>query len=221
MSEYNKNTVGWWLSQLKEPLRSRALAADTGVWCLDEVEKPSLADALEFLSDFEETGEFFWYGAQEALGDDQIEMDDDSFREGYRMAKECAPGGEEKQPDPPAPKAEIFRFDAHEANVSFDTNWVLGNPQIGLRGPNGDIVWSKKAEEVPFLFPNARIAYSEPKHDPIETIDGRHDREIKESQKRIEALEARVKELEGDVTYWKDLCANLHKAWDRSRKMQE
>jgi hypothetical protein len=40
-------------------------------------------------------------------------------------------------------------------------------------------------------------------------------------EKRIEALEARVKELEGDVTYWKDLCANLHKAWDRSRKMQE
>ena len=25
MTEYKENTVGWWLSQLKEPLKSRAL----------------------------------------------------------------------------------------------------------------------------------------------------------------------------------------------------
>jgi hypothetical protein len=108
MSEYKENTVGWWLSQLKEPLKSRALGM--GHASLGEY-SPSLKEAVEHIYELGEYGERdepFWTGVQKAFSSMQPVYGNlflgDKGWEGYNMAKECAPdnwlkpkdGGEDK-----------------------------------------------------------------------------------------------------------------------------
>lgn len=95
MSEYKENTVGYWLSQLKEPLKSRALGM--GHASLGEY-SPSLKEAVEHIYELGEYGERdepFWTGVQKAFSGMQPVYGNlflgDKGWEGYNMAKECAP----------------------------------------------------------------------------------------------------------------------------------
>ena len=183
---------------MKEPLRSRALADWNRI--VEEYDAPkngiqSISEAVARVWDYAHF-ETFWNGVRKFYNDLPRPNRGDAA-EGWDMAKECAPGGEEKQPEPPAPKAKPIII---RKGLNSDTDL----PAI----PDGYV-------DAPNWIPGIVGGLIDPK--PIAramTIEMQH-------EKRIEALEARVKELEGDVTYWKDLCANLHKAWDRSRKMQE
>ena len=172
---------------MKEPLRSRALADWNRI--VEEYDAPkngiqSISEAVARVWDYAHF-ETFWNGVRKFYNDLPRPNRGDAA-EGWDMAKECAPGGEEKQPE----------------LTNWEKLWNVFNPDDKLPRPKFDV------EVVEIPAPKAKPIAT------VMTIEMQH-------EKRIEALEARVKDLEGDVIYWKGLCANLHKAWDRSRKMQK
>ena len=118
MSEYKENTVGWQLSQLKEPLKSRALELvkedET-----DEFLASSLTEAIDAIIDAHPwmDDSTFWRGVNDFFyGESQLDSEDEN---GWEMAKECAPdnwlkpkdGGEDKAiVDSPKKTRELFFY---------------------------------------------------------------------------------------------------------------
>lgn len=95
MSEYSKDTVGWHLNRLKEPLRSRAIEigkASLQEHCL------SLKEAVDYIyemGDYPDEDSSFWTGVQKQIMGMQAVYGNlflaDAGWEGYNMAKDCAP----------------------------------------------------------------------------------------------------------------------------------
>lgn len=215
MSEYKENTVGWQLSQLKEPLKSRALELvkedET-----DEFLASSLTEAIDAIIDAHPwmDDSTFWRGVNDFFyGESQLDSEDEN---GWEMAKECAPdnwlkpkdGGEDKAiVDSPAP--EIPVTGAMIEDFSKRVKWPITRE---IEAPE-----------------RAVVGYEEPK--PIDTIEKKHELRIKNLEaynkyqaernqqimdlnphvdfcdsegnlvrpSRMTALEARVKELEDQL----------------------
>mgnify|MGYP006883665400 CR=1 FL=1 len=215
MSEYKENTVGWQLSQLKEPLKSRALELvkedET-----DEFLASSLTEAIDAIIDAHPwmDDSTFWRGVNDFFyGESQLDSEDEN---GWDMAKECTPdnwlkpkdGGEDKAiVDSPAP--EIPVTGAMIEDFSKRVKWPITRE---IEAPE-----------------RAVVGYEEPK--PIDTIEKKHELRIKNLEaynkyqaernqqimdlnphvdfcdsegnlvrpSRMTALEARVKELEDQL----------------------
>ena len=228
MSEYKENTVGWWLSQLKEPLKSRALE-DCDPHLLKEFGYDSIFKALRAVWLSTRVRKGFWIGAmmywisvckehQFLVEEEECKRDrcDDKAKEGWDMAKECAPdnwlkpkdGGEDKAiVDSPAP--ELIVTGAMIEDFGKRVNYP---PTREIEAPE-----------------RAVVGYEEPK--PIDTIEKKHELRIKNLEaynkyqaernqqimdinphvdfcdsegnlirpSRMTALEARVKELEDQL----------------------
>ena len=177
---------------MKEPLRSRALADWNRI--VEEYDAPkngiqSISEAVARVWDYAHF-ETFWNGVRKFYNDLPRPNRGDAA-EGWDMAKECAPGGEEKQPEPPAPETwsekeiadwkEIGRVDMSKYFPRLIHSEALGDNQVLFMGEDGPVL-----AEIPA-----------PKAKPIATvmtIEMQH-------EKRIEALEARVKDLEEIVKY--------------------
>ena len=163
MSEYKENTVGWQLSQLKEPLKSRALELvkedET-----DEFLASSLTEAIDAIIDAHPwmDDSTFWRGVNDFFyGESQLDSEDEN---GWEMAKECAPdnwlkpkdGGEDKAiVDSPAP--EIPVTGAMIEDFSKRVKWPITRE---IEAPE-----------------RAVVGYEEPK--PIDTIEKKHELRIK------------------------------------------
>jgi len=129
MSEYKENTVGWWLSQLKEPLRSQSFEDCDKQFLNDLIDEihDGMYQALQCVWLSTRVNKGFWRGTmiywlsiikRDILfapdwKDCRRDNCDDSAQEGWDMAKECAPdnwlkpkdGGEDKAiVDSPAPE---------------------------------------------------------------------------------------------------------------------
>ena len=163
MSEYKENTVGWQLSQLKEPLKSRALELvkedET-----DEFLASSLTEAIDAIIDAHPwmDDSTFWRGVNDFFyGESQLDSEDEN---GWEMAKECAPdnwlkpkdGGEDKAiVDSPAP--EIPVTGAMIEDFSKRVKWPITRE---IEAPE-----------------RAVVGYEIPK--PIDTIEKKHELRIK------------------------------------------
>lgn len=209
MNEYKENTVGWQLFQLKEPLKSRALAM--GHASLGEY-SPSLKEAVEHIYELGEYGERdepFWTGVQKAFSRMQPVYGNlflgDKGWEGYNMARECAPdnwlkpkdGGEDKAIiDSPAPKAfEGFNkwMEAH------------GRPNLSSEELLNLNEYPKILYDETFLYPGespkpkdswevepAVIGYQVPL--PVDTIEKKHELRIQnlELENKLQADEIAI-----------------------------
>ena len=177
MSEYKENTVGWHLSRLKEPLRSRALA--------NTLEEKALVgpiagmwEAIHLAFPWSDTPEdqYFWAGVHNFFqGQGRKPNRRAGVVDGYDMAKECAP-------------------DPEEVNPPLD----LVSTGLGVMDTGSHPRLTYEPMEVV-------EGYTPPR--PVETIEGRHDREIKQ-------LEAVVAQLEQKIEY---IFRNLPKDFDGSR----
>lgn len=96
MMEYKENTVGWWLSQLKEPLRSRAIEMHG----LDFPAVSLLHAVMRRMAWAEITPAFddgfgtpaFWGGVRDFLaGALPAATDNNDYIDGRMMAEKCAP----------------------------------------------------------------------------------------------------------------------------------
>jgi len=120
MSEYKENTVGWWLSQLKEPLRSQSFEDCDKQFLNDLIDEihDGMYQALQCVWLSTRVNKGFWRGTMiywlsiikrdipfaPDWKDCRRDNCDDSAQEGWDMAKECAPdnwlkpkdGGEDK-----------------------------------------------------------------------------------------------------------------------------
>jgi hypothetical protein len=184
---YAENTVGWFLNTLKEPLRTRAMkeaikygflaepcnSMVNALWCIARA-TPGLDDRSRF-----------WIGASdfyEGLGRNDL---GDIAKEGWDMAKDCAPDA----PESPAPGKDQRIF---INGLDFDV------PRPKIEG--GDYL---VAQNQPLVVTPAVVGYTPPKH--IETIEERHDREIRELQARGRSLhgqshvEAKVANIEIEI----------------------
>ncbi len=198
MSEYKENTVGWQLSQLKEPLKSRALELvkedET-----DEFLASSLTEAIDAIIDAHPwmDDSTFWRGVNDFFyGESQLDSEDEN---GWEMAKECAPdnwlkpkdGGEDKAiVDSPAP--EIPVTGAMIEDFSKRVKWPITRE---IEAPE-----------------RAVVGYEEPK--PIDTIEKKHELRIKNLEARVMQLEGVVGKLEQQIEY---VCRNLPKDFDGTR----
>lgn len=130
MSEYKENTVGWWLSQLKEPLKSRALAIGERITTdgLNEAAE-SMPAALTLLSvcmyrifgdkDHFWIGVFSFFNPVIHKNFQGMALTSPEWGGGMYMAEKCAPdnwlkpkdGGEDKAiVDPPKKTTELFFY---------------------------------------------------------------------------------------------------------------
>jgi hypothetical protein len=177
MSEYKENTVGWWLSQLREPLKSRALGVYSKPEWLDR-SVANICDATNMLSWTRKGDTAFWDGVDAFFRQD-VTRDHlyPSRWKGWDMAKECAPDNWLKPKDGGEDKA-IVDSPAHEIPV---TGAMI--EEFGKR-----VKWPITREiEAP---ERAVVGYEIPK--PIDTIEKKH-------ELRIKNLEARVKQLEDQL----------------------
>lgn len=242
MNEYKENTVGWQLFQLKEPLKSRALAM--GHASLGEY-SPSLKEAVEHIYELGEYGERdepFWTGVQKAFSRMQPVYGNlflgDKGWEGYNMARECAPdnwlkpkdGGEDKAiVDPQKKTTELFFYGGKIINPFKEPLTISPSGEMlsviveddkikDLMNANPDVVfWPANVVRV-FPTPidswqesqdmgahssirnHPKLGEKQPEPPvvgyeiplPIDTIEKKH-------ELRIQALEARVMQLEGVV----------------------
>ena len=198
MSEYKENTVGWQLSQLKEPLKSRALELvkedET-----DEFLASSLTEAIDAIIDAHPwmDDSTFWRGVNDFFyGESQLDSEDEN---GWEMAKECAPdnwlkpkdGGEDKAiVDSPAP--EIPVTGAMIEDFSKRVKWPITRE---IEAPE-----------------RAVVGYEEPK--PIDTIEKKHELRIKNLEAQVIQLEGVVGKLEQQIEY---VYRNLPKDFDGTR----
>lgn len=92
MSEYKENTVGWWLSQLKEPLRSSALDGVEAMRSKDYAVN-TIEDAINsgILWAHTKHGIDYWAGVYDYfIGVNRL-LPGNSYNDGYNTAEECAP----------------------------------------------------------------------------------------------------------------------------------
>ena len=180
MTEYKVNTVGWWLSQLKEPLKSRALGIvmDTSHPC-DNLDG-ALTSVLNCLIE----GSIMWTYWQGVyvyyFGG--LHIDSTNFKDGFDLAHECDPWREDKAivDSPEKPEywvdGEIRKYREHLLNGGIDLSdrkdsWqesqdmatysaIRNHPKLGGKQPE-----------------RAVVGYEEPK--PIDTIEKKHELRIK------------------------------------------
>jgi hypothetical protein len=109
MSEYKENTVGWWLSQLKEPLKSRALEI------VVYPPKPcdNLDDAIMDILDDLVTDSMpwvFWRGIY-VYYFGGLHIDHSKFKDGFDLAHKCDPWrGDKAIVDSPEKTRELFFY---------------------------------------------------------------------------------------------------------------
>jgi len=217
MSEYKENTVGWWLSQLKEPLKSRAFGVYSKPEWLDR-SAANICDATNILSWTRKGDTAFWDGVDAFFRQDVTrEHLYPSRWNGWDMAKECAPdnwlkpkdGGEDKAiVDSPAPevwgeKIPIGSFESFCKGMDVSSNPYQESVVQGMcervpidswqesqnMGIHSAIRNHPKLGEIE-APQRAVVGYEEPK--PIDTIEKKH-------ELRIKNLEARVKQLEDQL----------------------
>jgi len=204
MSEYKENTVGWHLNRLNEPLRSRALESarkiefgpgleDGLLYC-----EYGLDQSIRRLVDFNSKS-VFWQGVWCFFNGEKPYFDDE-YCEGYNMARECAPD--------PEHGGRYTQSQLDEAQAFADSE--ARNDEAFAR------LFPAPVEEEPrptFLDCGCEAcAETSEAWEKInnETIEGRHDREIKELQYRLEMVlrmvgnvsekyEARVTQLEDQL----------------------
>jgi len=189
MSEYKENTVGWWLSQLKEPLKSRALE-DCDPHLLKEFGYDSIFKALRAVWLSTRVRKGFWIGAmmywisvckehQFLVEEEECKRDrcDDKAKEGWDMAKECAPNNWQKPKDGGEGKAII---DSHAPEL------IVTGAMIEDFGKRVNYPPTREIEAPE----RAVVGYEEPK--PIDTIEKKH-------ELRIKNLEAQVKDMAGEM----------------------
>lgn len=207
--EYKENTVGWHLSRLKEPLRSLCFR-DTEDCDLQEcVENMSEALYKAFTWSESEEGLFFWSGARSFFGGDPRPADPNSapkeFWQGFDMAKECAP-------DQPLIDIEAGKLKG-VYNEDGDLTGLTGSPVFLTSQEILDL------GKNPIKLPKAVEGYEPPvpsdsytikRHKPmgrgllcpppditkpIQTIEERHDKELKDLQARVDQLETQIQDL--------------------------
>jgi len=213
MSEYKENTVGWWLSQLKEPLKSRALSIGERITTdgLNEAAE-SMPVALTLLSvcmyrifgdkDHFWTGVFSFFNPIVYRNTQGMALTSPEWSGGMYMAEKCAPdnwlkpkdGGEDKaivdSPKKPMKWIDYELLKWQERTVPVMPRLTsleilnLGESQIEI---NKDVLSPAREIEAP---ERAVVGYEEPK--PIDTIEKKH--EI-----RIQNLEARVMQQQADL----------------------
>ena len=186
MSEYKENTVGWWLSQLKQPLRSKATKAFSEFHnspVSESTVSPSMALAISSFG-WSQTEDFdnFWIGVKDFFLDYRKRDNSQEYISGYNMAKECAPdnwlkpkdGGEDKAivDSPEKPEywvdGEIRKYREHllKGGVEYaDTE--RGKVKLVADSPAREIEAPERAV----------VGYEEPK--PIDTIEKKHELRIK------------------------------------------
>lgn len=175
MSEYKGNTVGWWLFQLKEPLRTRAIAILNGDEAYMHCNGITMA-CESILEAFTEESDMwlFWKGVVTCYGGG-FQRGHPSFDEGFDMAKQCAPDPVEV----PAPKPWVGKWPM-DLSRGMDTDGDTPRPEVNyVAAPSVHIGWD------PTQYP-AVVGYDPPKE--VETIEGRHDREIRELQAQVKML---------------------------------
>lgn len=209
MSEYEKNTVGWWLSQLKEPLRSKALdlilkirnidprpslmhkcgslldAGDVICFVVEEDSKNHKAYSYMFLGNaIAHPNAEFWYGVCDLFRGDTCLPKASSLRKrGYNMAKECATDPIEAD-SPPAVAPSPDGKTGEEQQIGLLDIAIRNTTESFFAG----MVAKPTQEQIEALRDEPIVhGYEPPK--VVETIEGRHDREIKELQDRVEKLE--------------------------------
>ena len=217
MSEYKENTVGWWLSQLKEPLKSRTLGAMRGF--SHDLPCSSLVESTWKVAGLKE-GDIDWMRFYIGVSDFYDGLDGKNLGEvgmvGWRMAKECAPDNWLKPKDGGEDKAII---DSHAPEL------IVTGAMIEDFGKRVNYPPTREIEAPE----RAVVGYEEPK--PIDTIEKKHELRIKNLEaynkyqaernqqimdinphvdfcdsegnlirpSRMTALEARVMQLEGVV----------------------
>jgi len=229
MSDYKENTVGWQLNRLKEPLRSRALEEGK-----DVIMKPnwSMKTAIGEIC-LVHMQPPFWEGAYyffECNGSDTTSEWVAEFQEGYNMARECAPDSapndslwERCEALGPMVDHDGMTILSKQQDgcwtikdVGSDTSTVMVDKIMGVilsRWPNDPTLGPKMVDRFEAIA--KKLASSPPQAEKPEiagkinneTIEGRHDREIKELQYRLEMVlrmvgnvsekyEARIGQLE-------------------------
>ena len=185
MIQYEENTIGWWLSQLKEPLKSRAL----GIVVYPPKPCDNLDDAImDILEDLpiDSSPWIFWRGVY-VYYFGGFHISGTNFKDGYDLAYECDPwrGGKEIVDSPASeiPVTEdsgsladfhfpkIVKSDAlppnHFVGIGDDGNPFIGKLSTSIIPPT----WEIEAPE------RAVVGYEEPK--PIDTIEKKHELRIK------------------------------------------
>ncbi len=132
-----ENTRGWWLSKLREPLRTMALTKSPAL----NSPCDSMVDAVVLLYLNEEKGLYFWFAVHEYFSDNPIEVDFPTFKEGWKMAQECGPRNTKK-------------FQWTDDNVMDFVNWFLKVKNIDQRYEieNIDILKSYKNGDQPEIW---------------------------------------------------------------------
>jgi len=138
MSEYKENTVGWWLSQLKEPLKSRALEI--------VVYPPKPCDNLDdaimnILEDLvtDSMPWVFWRGIY-VYYFGGLHIDHTKFKDGFDLAHECDPWREDKAiVDSPKKTTELF-FYADETLINPLRNPFKEPLVISPRGEMNSVI---------------------------------------------------------------------------------
>lgn len=173
MSEYQKDTVGWHLNRLKEPLKSRALKgfAANPVHGSDEMVFTGVKGVLwRFIHSTTDEGAAFWEGAAGFFdGATPDGPTDTYYLYGWDMAKECAPDPETEKAGSPPGKSVGSKFPLLPSEV-FPAPKKIPPISGGVIDPQGPMK----------------------KH--IRTIEKRHDDEIKDLQARVSTLEGQLSE---------------------------
>lgn len=215
MNEYKENTIGWWLSQLKEPLRSRALdlfGGDMGSEILSEYVCYSMAQVMAFNSGYCDNNSAFWEGAQEffeGLNSDPW-ANSPNYREGWDMARECAP--ETEGVVLPRSVTEVIGNSGNTPTWNMSNDLAIAiekhkrdfliefSRQVEKSDSPAPEVW---VEKIPLgkiesftkgMVERAVVGYQEPL--PIDTIEKKHGI-------RIQNLEARVKQQADEIGFLK------------------
>ncbi len=94
MSEYKENTVGWWLSQLKEPLKSRIVDTEEHSSKPCESLEGAISSYLNCLIE-NSMGWVFWKGVYVYFFGG-FHIDSQNFKDGFNLAHECDPWREDK-----------------------------------------------------------------------------------------------------------------------------
>jgi len=185
MSEYKENTVGWWLSQLKEPLRSSVLRMvskyknDAQLDCFSMVEATKwlyelmLNNASGYATFCNGIYGFFLGNVFRGLG---YEL---QLRNGWELAKQCAHDAADFPPPTELGENEDLTI-TFPAAVDNRTDKRLSMMSV-------EELLALPRKEIP---EPAVIGYELPK--PIDTIEKKH-------ELRIKNLEAQVKDMAGEM----------------------
>ena len=98
MIQYEENTIGWWLSQLNDPLKSKAFELWDAEWYDGSRPITSMKTAIWAAFNWATTDDpKFWCGVHNFFeGQGRRANNREGVREGCDMAKQCSPTRFEK-----------------------------------------------------------------------------------------------------------------------------